>query len=222
MNGWPTGEGADHDLRPPLSPRAPISLKHFLVELNPEERTYLKQLVAAGSPKTLPRRRAQNLAALRPGVGGTGLDRRTHGGSRGRGRHDRVSGTPGPGPGGHGGGPATQAAPVQAGPAGLFDAAARTRALDAEAAGGRDGGPGGGGHDRARNRAPCAPINALKPWQKKCWCIPPQANAAFVHNMEDVLEVYRRPPDDRCPSCNAWPGSDHRRRGPSCGRSGKP
>ncbi|MCY4519868.1 MAG: IS630 family transposase [Caldilineaceae bacterium] len=39
----------------------------------------------------------------------------------------------------------------------------------------------------------------MKPWQKKCWCIPPQANAAFVHNMEDVLEVYRRPPDDRFP-----------------------
>ena len=29
--------------------------------------------------------------------------------------------------------------------------------------------------------------------------LPPQANAAFVHNMEDVLEVYRQPPDDRCP-----------------------
>ena len=36
-----------------------MSHKRFLVELNPEERTYLKQLVAAGSPKTLPRRRAQ-------------------------------------------------------------------------------------------------------------------------------------------------------------------
>ncbi len=39
MDGWPTGGGADHDLRPPLSPRAPISHKRFLVELNPEERT---------------------------------------------------------------------------------------------------------------------------------------------------------------------------------------
>ena len=36
-----------------------MSHKRFLVELNPEERTYLKQLVAASSPKTLPRRRAQ-------------------------------------------------------------------------------------------------------------------------------------------------------------------
>ena len=39
----------------------------------------------------------------------------------------------------------------------------------------------------------------MKPWLKQCWCIPPQANAAFVHNMEDVLEVYQRPRDDRFP-----------------------
>ena len=39
----------------------------------------------------------------------------------------------------------------------------------------------------------------MKPWQKQCWCIPPQADAAFVHNMEDVLEVYHRPPDDLFP-----------------------
>lgn len=34
--------------------------------------------------------------------------------------------------------------------------------------------------------------NALKPWLKECWCIPPQANADFVCAMEDVLEVYQR------------------------------
>ena len=34
---------------------------------------------------------------------------------------------------------------------------------------------------------------------KQCWCIPPQADAAFVHNMEDVLAVYQRPADDRFP-----------------------
>jgi len=28
---------------------------------------------------------------------------------------------------------------------------------------------------------------------RKCWVIPPQQNAAFVANMEDVLEVYKRP-----------------------------
>lgn len=37
--------------------------------------------------------------------------------------------------------------------------------------------------------------NQLKPWQKKQWCIPPEANAEFVCDMEDVLEVYKRPHD---------------------------
>ncbi len=36
-----------------------MSHKRFLVELTPEERAYLKQLVACGSPKTQARRRAQ-------------------------------------------------------------------------------------------------------------------------------------------------------------------
>ena len=34
---------------------------------------------------------------------------------------------------------------------------------------------------------------------KKCYCIPPKHNAAFVANMEDVLDVYHRPYDERCP-----------------------
>lgn len=41
--------------------------------------------------------------------------------------------------------------------------------------------------------------NELKPWQKKQWCIPPAANAAFVCRMEDVLDVYHRPYDERFP-----------------------
>jgi hypothetical protein len=39
----------------------------------------------------------------------------------------------------------------------------------------------------------------LKPWQSQQWCIPPEANAAFVCNMEDVLEVYKRPYDPQRP-----------------------
>lgn len=39
----------------------------------------------------------------------------------------------------------------------------------------------------------------LKPWQQHQWVIPPQANAAFVCAMEDVLEVYTRPYDPRRP-----------------------
>jgi hypothetical protein len=35
----------------------------------------------------------------------------------------------------------------------------------------------------------------LKPWLRQRWVIPPQADAAFVARMEDVLRVYARPPD---------------------------
>ena len=31
------------------------------------------------------------------------------------------------------------------------------------------------------------------------WCIPPKANAEFVCQMEDVLDVYKRPYDPKCP-----------------------
>jgi hypothetical protein len=34
---------------------------------------------------------------------------------------------------------------------------------------------------------------------KKCWCISPKHNAAFVAAMEDVLEVYSRPYDKNMP-----------------------
>jgi transposase len=39
----------------------------------------------------------------------------------------------------------------------------------------------------------------LKPHQQKCWCVPPKENAAFVANMEDVLEVYHQPYDEKRP-----------------------
>ena len=35
---------------------------------------------------------------------------------------------------------------------------------------------------------------AIKPWQKKMWCIP-DVDADFVAHMEDVLELYSEPPD---------------------------
>lgn len=41
--------------------------------------------------------------------------------------------------------------------------------------------------------------NELKPWIKKQWCIPTQADAEFVYHMEDVLAVYTRPYDPRYP-----------------------
>ena len=41
--------------------------------------------------------------------------------------------------------------------------------------------------------------NALKPWLREQWCIPPEADATFVWQMENVLEVYTRPDDPARP-----------------------
>ena len=108
MDGWSTGEGPGHALR--IHPLWP-SMPHFLQALsggtdprgtNVPEAVDLLRLAQDAAPTAI-----LNLAALRPGAGGTSLDRRTHGGGRGR---DRVPGAPDPGFGGDGGGPAAQAA----------------------------------------------------------------------------------------------------------------
>lgn len=39
----------------------------------------------------------------------------------------------------------------------------------------------------------------MKPWQKEQWVIPPEHNGDFVAQMEQVLEVYKRPYDPRYP-----------------------
>lgn len=41
----------------------------------------------------------------------------------------------------------------------------------------------------------------MKPWLKEAWCIPPEANAAFVSQMEVVLDVYQsaQAEDERYP-----------------------
>ncbi len=41
--------------------------------------------------------------------------------------------------------------------------------------------------------------NKLKPWLKEEYCIPPQASAEFVCNMEDVLDVYTQPYNPKRP-----------------------
>lgn len=41
--------------------------------------------------------------------------------------------------------------------------------------------------------------NELKPHLRQCWVIPPEKNAEFVANMEDVLEVYKRPFNPKFP-----------------------
>ena len=41
--------------------------------------------------------------------------------------------------------------------------------------------------------------NETKPWLKQRWVLPPKHSAAFVANMEDVLDVYARPYDPARP-----------------------
>ena len=83
----------------------------------------------------------------------------------------------------------------QADRARLLCAAERAQAVDADAAGNRGR---AAEHCRSRQRQhdrADAQKNTLKPHLQKQWVIPPEANAAFVASMEDVLEVYQRPHD---------------------------
>jgi hypothetical protein len=78
-------------------------------------------------------------------------------------------------------------------------AAQGAQAVDADIAGDRRG---GAEHRRSRQRQhdrADGKKNTLKPHLQKQWVIPPDANAPFVANMEDVLEVYQRPHDPACP-----------------------
>ena len=82
---------------------------------------------------------------------------------------------------------------------GLFQTADRPRTLDIATVGrgGRrteDRRTRQRQHDRAD-----AEKNILKPHLKQQWVIPPDANAAFVAAMEDILEVYQRPYDPHRP-----------------------
>ena len=100
-------------------------------------------------------------------------------------------------------GPAvSQAGWCPGGPAdrrGLQCAPGRPGAVDAHVIGGQAGGTGRRRHHQCGVCPHHAQKNDLKPWQHKQWVIPPQANAAFVCAMEDVLEVYTRPYDPRRP-----------------------
>ena len=42
------------------------------------------------------------------------------------------------------------------------------------------------------------------------WVIPPEADAEFVANMEDVLDVYPRPYDSNVPVLNSGPDQEFR------------
>ena len=57
---------------------------------------------------------------------------------------------------------------------------------------------GAGAFDVPRGGAQVAQKNALKPWQKKEWCIP-KVSADFVAHMEDVLDLNAEPYDPQRP-----------------------
>ena len=50
-----------------------------------------------------------------------------------------------------------------------------------------------------RDRTEGAKKNDIRPGVVKTWCLPPKADAEFVWQMEDVLQVYQRPYDPRFP-----------------------
>jgi hypothetical protein len=82
---------------------------------------------------------------------------------------------------------------------GLYRATGGSGPLERAAAGRAGGRAGGAATRQPRTGAHHAQKNRLKPWRVRRWLIPPQANAAFVAAMEDVLAVYARPPDPRRP-----------------------
>ncbi len=82
---------------------------------------------------------------------------------------------------------------------GLLRSASGPPAMDATAFGRPVGRVGGGGRRLRRDGAARPQKNEIKPWLKEQWCIPPEADAEFVCAMEDVLEVYHRPYDERRP-----------------------
>ena len=71
--------------------------------------------------------------------------------------------------------------------------------LDAAPAGRQAGGTRDRGRHLARDGAPDAKKNELKPWLKEQYCLPEAPSGEFVYHMEDVLDVYTRPYDPRRP-----------------------
>src|SRR5215212_9119692 len=82
---------------------------------------------------------------------------------------------------------------------GLLEAPRGAGPLDHEAAGRQAGRVGGGRLRRSVHHLAGASKNEIKPWLKQQWVIPPRGSAAFVANMEDVLDVYARPYDEGHP-----------------------
>jgi hypothetical protein len=63
----------------------------------------------------------------------------------------------------------------------------------------QDGATGLCGAHQSRDGENHAQKNELKPWLKKSWCFPKEADGEFVYHMEDVLGVYCQPYDPAVP-----------------------
>ena len=72
-------------------------------------------------------------------------------------------------------------------------------AVESAAAGRSTGGFGDRRVGLPRDGPAVSEKNDVKPWLKEHWCIPPQEDAAFVADMERVLDVYQRPYDPQHP-----------------------
>jgi len=81
----------------------------------------------------------------------------------------------------------------------VLDAAGGAGAVDDVAFGGQVGGVKGRRCDRRGDGADDAEKNAIKPWLREQWVLPPEQDADFVCAMEDVLDVYHRPYDPNRP-----------------------
>ena len=184
-------------------------MKRYLVELEAGEREALEAITRKGSHRSqkvaqragsaqLRRGRVQRAARDRPGDRRGVADQRAQGGPGQEAVCGGRSGSGAWGPAGSSseipsqGGRGIRGAPRRAQ---LRRSARGARAVVAAPAGGPRGGTRLHRQRLARDGAARAKKNAIKPWRRVGWVIPPQRNADFAAGMERVLDVYRRPYD---------------------------
>jgi hypothetical protein len=82
---------------------------------------------------------------------------------------------------------------------GVLGGARRSRILDDATVGRQTGRVEDRRFGFRRDGASRSQKNEIKPWLKEQWCLSPEQDAEFVCAMEDVLDVYHRPYDEKCP-----------------------
>jgi len=187
-------------------------LKKYIVTLTADERQALLDLIAAGKAAAQKLAHARILLKADAAEGGPAWpDARIAEAVEAsvatveRVRRRFVEAGAGGRPGPHAAGPpepGTDARRPGRGPPdrpGLLGTAGRPQGLDDATPGRQAGRAGGRPGDLRRDGAAGFEKSDLKPHLKEQWCIPPEASAGFVAAMEDVLEVYHRPYDEKRP-----------------------